>query len=62
MYNALLHASGHSSTDKIKERNNFALIHAHLYLAESDYKRDDKSAASNTLDISCGDGGSISLL
>ena len=44
MDNALLHASVHYPVDKIKERINFALSHARLYLAESDddsakYKR-----------------------
>ena len=36
----------------------FALIHARLYLAESEDERYDKYAAANTLDISCGDGES----
>ena len=36
--------------------------HARLYLAESDYERDDKSAVVNTFYISCGGGGSISSL
>ena len=58
MGNDILHASGHSLADKIEERIIFALSHAHLYLAESDAERDDKSAAANTFDISCGDGGS----
>ena len=62
MDNDLLHASGNSPADKILERINFALSHAHLYLSESYYERDDKSAATNILDISCGDGGSSSSL
>ena len=62
MDNALMHASGHSPKDKIEERINFALSHARLYLAESDDERDDKSAAANTFDISCGGGGYISSL
>ena len=52
----LLYASGHSTADKIEERITFALCHARLYLAESDDEQDDKSAASNTFDISCGGG------
>ena len=43
MHHALLHSSRHSPADKIEERNTFALIHARLYLAESDYEQDDKS-------------------
>ena len=50
----LLHVSGHSPEDKIEEHTIFALSHAYLYLAESDDERDDKSAAENTFDISCG--------
>ena len=57
MYNALLYASGHSPEDKIEERILFALIHAYLYLAESDDERDDKSVAANTFNISCDGGG-----
>ena len=34
--NDLLHASGHCPADKIEERITFALIHARLYLYESD--------------------------
>ena len=49
-------------SDKIKERIIFALSHTHLYLAESDDERDDKSAAANTFNISCGGGGSSSSL
>ena len=33
------------------------MSYAHLYLDESDDKRDDKSATANTFDISCGGGG-----
>ena len=62
MDNDLLHVSGHSPADKIEERITFALIHARLYLSESDDERDEKSAAANTFDISCGGGGSISSL
>ena len=58
MDNDLLHASGHSLVDKIKKRITVALIHARLYLAESDDEIDNKSAAANTFDISCGGGGS----
>ena len=54
MDNALLHASGYSPAGKINERITFALSHAHLYLADSDDEWDDKSAAANTFDISCG--------
>ena len=60
MDNALLHTSGHYPADKIEERSTFSLIHARLYLAESDDERDDKSAAANTFDIYCGGGGSRS--
>ena len=62
MDNSLPHASGHSPADKIEERIIFALSHACLYLAESDYERDDKSATANILYISCGFGGSSSSL
>ena len=58
MYNALLHASGHSPEDKIEERIIFALIHARLYLAGSYDERDDKSTAAITFYICCGDRGS----
>ena len=37
MDNALLSESGNPPAYKIEERITFALIHAHLYLAESDY-------------------------
>ena len=40
----------------------FALIHVRLYLAEPDDEWDDKLAAANTFDISCGGGGSSSSL
>ena len=62
MDNVLLHASGHYQEDKIEEWINFALRHAHLYLAESDDEWNDKSDAANTFDISCGGGGSRSSL
>ena len=62
MDNYLLHASGHSPADKIENQINFDLIHARLYLAESDDERDEKSSAVNTFNISCGDGGSSSSL
>ena len=39
---------------KIEERINFALIHARLYLSELYDEQDEKSAAANTFDISCG--------
>ena len=62
MDNALLHASGHSPADKIEEHIPFALIHAPLYLSESDDEQDNKSAAANTFDILCGGGESRSSL
>ena len=62
MDNDLLHASGHFPADKIEERITFALIHARLYLFESDYEQDEKSATSNTFDITCGSGRSRSSL
>ena len=62
MDNALLHASGNYSEDKIEEWITFALIHARLYLAESDNEQDDKSVSANTFNISCGGGRSISSL
>ena len=62
MYNALLHASGHSPADKIEERITFALGNARLYLSESDDKQDDKSAAEKKFDIFGGGGGSSYLL
>ena len=58
MDNYLLHASGHSPAYKIDEKITFVLIHAHLYLAESDNEQDGKSVAAHTFDISCGGGGS----
>ena len=60
MDNALLHASGHSSANKIEEEINFVLINARLYLAESDDAQEDKSDAVNTFNISCGGGVSSS--
>ena len=62
MDNYLLHASGHSSSDQIENQINLFLSHAHLCLVESDDKLDDDSASINTFDLSCGDGGSSSLL
>ena len=60
--NSLLYASEHSPADKIEERINFFLRHARLYLAESDDECYNKSAATNTFDIFCGGGVSISSL
>ena len=62
MDNALLCASGISPEDKIEERIPFALCHARLYLTVSYDDWDDKSAAANTFNISCGGGVSISPL
>ena len=62
MDNALLCASGLSPKDKIEERIPFALCHAHLYLTVSYDDCDDKSAAENTFNISCGGEVSISSL
>ena len=62
MDNALLHGSGHTPADKTEERITFALIHALLYLAESDDEQDNKSAAAKIFDISCGGGGYSSSL
>ena len=62
MDNFTLHASGHSPEDKIEERITFALIHAVLYLAESDDEQENKCAAENTFYISCGDRGFCSSL
>ena len=62
MDNSLLHASGHSPVDKIEDRITLDLIYACLYLSESDAEQDENSAAVNTFDISCGDGGYSSLL
>ena len=56
MDNTPLHASGHSPADKISECITFYLSHTGLYLFESDYERDDNSAAANTFNISCGGG------
>ena len=62
MDNSLLHTSGSYPADKIEEQITFALRHAHLYLAESDYEKYDKSTAANTFDVSYGGGESRSLL
>ena len=62
MNNDLLHASGNYPADKIKERITFALVHARLYLAESDDEQDNKYAAANKFDISWGGGGYSSSL
>ena len=62
MNNDLLHASGYSPADKIEERITFDLIHARLYLAESDDEQDYNPATENTFNICCGDGGYISSL
>ena len=62
MDNALLCESGIYPEDKIEERIPFALCHARLYLTVSYDDWDNKSAAENTFDISCGGGGSISSL
>ena len=56
MDDTLLHAYGHYPEDKIEEQITFAFSHARLYLAKSGYERDNKSAAANTFDISCGVG------
>ena len=62
MDNTLLHASGNYLADKKEHRITFALIHAHLYLSESDYERDNKSDAAKIFDRSCGAWGYISSL
>ena len=62
MDNALLHAYVNYPEDKIEERITFGLRHACLYLAESYDERDNKSAATNKFDISCGGGGSSNSL
>ena len=62
MDDTLLHAYGHYPEDKIEEQITFALIHARLYVSESDDERDNKSASANTFYISCGGGGSRSSL
>ena len=62
MDNDLLHASIHSPSYKIEDRITLALSRALLYSDESDDERDYKSAAANTFDIFCVDGGSRSLL
>ena len=46
----------------LEERITFALSHAGLYLFELYDEQDDKSAAANTFDISCGGGRSRSSL
>ena len=62
MYNALLHVYGNYPAEKIEERITFALIHAHLYLAESDDEQYNKYTTANIFYISCGGGGSSSSL
>ena len=62
MDNALLCASGIYPEDKIEKQIPFALCHARLYLTVSYDDWDDKSAAANTFDISCGGGVYISSL
>ena len=62
MDNALLHASVHEPEYKIEERVTLALSHARLYLSESYDEQYEKSDASDTFDISCGDGGSSSSI
>ena len=62
MDNALLHASGHYPADKIEGWITFTLIHARLYLDESDDEWYKNSAAANTFYISCGGGGYRSSL
>ena len=62
MDNSLPHASGHSPADKIEEQVTFSLIHARIYLAESDDEQDNSSPAANILYISCGGGGYSSSL
>ena len=57
-----MHVSGNSPADKIEEHIIVSLSHARLYLAESDGKLDDKSAAANIFYISCGDGGCSSSM
>ena len=57
MENDLLCASGLSPENKIEERISFAQCHARLYLTVSYDDQDDKSAAANTFNISC--GGSV---
>ena len=62
MDNDLLHESVNSPADKIEERITIALIHARLYLFESDDELDDKSSTAETFDISCDGEESRSLL
>ena len=58
MDNSILYASGNSPSDKIEERITFTLSHSYLYLFESDDEQNDRSAATNTFDVSY--GGEIS--
>ena len=53
---------GHYPANKIEERINFDLGHAHLYLSESYDEKEDKSATTITFDTSCGGGRSSSSL
>ena len=62
MDNSILHVSGHPPEDKTEERIPSALSHALLYLSESDDEQDNKSATSNTFNISYGGGVSSSSL
>ena len=62
MDNTLLHASGNYPADKIEERINLALYDARLYLSGSYDEWDDKSDAAKQFGVSCGGGGSSSLL
>ena len=62
MENDILHASGNSTAYKIEEWITFALIHARLYLSESDDERYKNYFAEKTFDISCGGGGYSSSL
>ena len=57
MDNDLLRAYGNYTPDKIEEGITFNLIHARLYLFESDDEQDNKSSAAKKLVISCGCGG-----
>ena len=58
----ILQASGHFPEDKIEEQIKISLSHACSYLFKSDDEWVDKYAAANTFDISCGGGGSRSLM
>ena len=62
MDNYVLNASVIFPSDNIEHRITFAVVHARLYSAESDDERDNKSAAENKFDRSCGDGGYSSSL